>query len=435
VPALVVLGHLTVLVVVLTLHPADRLDEVFGDQDLGAMALRGLNARLGRIAGRTDPPRKLDDDAFSAALVQDGDLEPRYYLEYPHANLVSFGLPWCMFGPIEHAPPALLDSSLGNLTNHVPRSEREREIWRQLVRATAVYRVALFLLLTGIVFMLWRGYLPDGDLSSSCWPLLLPCGLYYALSRFDVLPVFFTTLALALQGRQRLFLSGASLAAGALSKIFPGFLLPIVVRYLWGQPRGRRGAALFLEGFVLVAAVGVGLPLVREGFASIWSPYQWQMNRPKFMWTVYGYLLPLSFGGDSLVARGFRSGAMLLTLMALAWRPIPDLATLVRRAGVLVVVFVLLQNVFSPQWVIWFWPFVPPLLGRVPGLAALIIVLDLATIAIWPYCPSWTLALDVLQLTRLLTMLGIVGVLLRDGSRRLPQWGCDPARAAPASLA
>ena len=44
--------------------------------------------------------------------------------------------------------------------------------------------------------------------------------------------------------------------------------------------------------------------------------------------------------------------------------------------GLVGVVFVLLQNVFSPQWVLWFWPFLLPLLGRRPGLAPLIVVLE-----------------------------------------------------------
>jgi hypothetical protein len=409
---------LTGLLFVLAVQPSDRLDEVFGDQDLAAMALRGLNASLGRIAGRTDVPPRIDDDAFSRALKDEAELQPRYYLEYPHANHALFCLPWWLFGPIEHAPPALLDSSLGNLTNHVPRDDEQRGLWRQFRRATVVYRVVLFLLLTGVVLVLWCGYLPNGDLCSPCWPLLLPCGLYYANNRFDLLPVFFTVLGLALLGRGRPFLSGACLAAGALSKIFPGLLLPLVLRYLLGQPRGRWLAAVWLTGFGLTVLAGVVPFLMREGFASVWSPYEWQMNRPKFMWTAYGYILPTTFGGVSFVARGFRSGALLLTLATLTWRPIPDLAALVRRGGVLVVVFVLLQNVFSPQWVLWFWPFLLPLLGRIPWLAALIVILDLATIALWPYGPTWTLAQDCLQSTRLGAMLAIVGVLCVSRTRQ-----------------
>ena len=131
------------------------------------------------------------------------------------------------------------------------------------------------------------------------------------------------------------------------------------------------------------------------------------------MWTAYGYILPTYLGGDALIARLFRTGVVLLTLAALTWRRIPDLPSLVRRSGILVVVFVLLQNVFSPQWVLWFWPFLLPLVGRIPRLAFLIVALDLATIAIWPFLPeSWPVVPHALQFLRLALMLAIVAVLL-----------------------
>ena len=226
VPVLVISGHLAYLVFVFAVQPADRLGtppslpgEVFGDQDLAAMALRGLNASQGRGAGRPDAPMTVDDDTFSRALKEDTDLQPRYYLEYPHANLMFFRVPWWLLGPADRAPPAVLDGALGNLIAHGPRDEAEPALWRQFRRATVVYRVALFLLLAGTVLVLWRGYRADGTLSSSCWPLLLPCGLYYTINRFDILPVFFTALGLALLGRRRHLrrhlLSGMCLATGA----------------------------------------------------------------------------------------------------------------------------------------------------------------------------------------------------------------------------
>ena len=289
VPCLVIFVHLAYLIFVLAVEPSDRLGTpahlpggIYGDQDLAAMALRGLNADLGRPAGRSDVPEVIDNKTFSRQLKEDTPLQSRYYLEYPHANLIFFRLPWWLFGPIEPAPPALLDGSLGNLVDHQAQDDSERDIWRQFRRATIVYRIALFLLLAGLVVILWRGYLPDGDLASSCWMLLLPCGLYYTINRFDILPVFFTALALALLGRRHHLLSGMCLAIGLLSKIFPGLLLPLVLRYLWGQPGGRRAAAIWLIGFTLTVCAAVLPPLIREGFAAVRSPYHWQMNRALF---------------------------------------------------------------------------------------------------------------------------------------------------------
>jgi hypothetical protein len=421
----VVLGHLGYLIFVLAVQPADRLSTpptlpngVYGDQDLATMALRALNAEYGRTAGRTDVPQGIDEETYSRQLKEETQLQSRYYLEYPHANLVFFRLPWWLFGPVQHAPAALLDGSFGNLVDHQPQDESDRDIWRQFRRATSVYRIALFLLLAGLVLILARGYLPDGDLSSSCWLLLLPCGLYYTINRFDILPVFFTALALALLGRRQNVLSGMCLAAGFLSKVFPGLLLPLVVRYLWSRPGGRRMAALWLAGFTLTVLAAVLPPLIREGLAAVESPYQWQVNRPQFLWAAYGYILPPFLGGDALVARLFRTGSVLLTLTALTWQRIPDLPALVRFGGVLVVVFVLLQNVFSPQWILWFWPFLLPMIGRYPRLTVLIVTLDLATIAIWPFMPpSLALVSDGIQFIRLGAMIGIIAVLLKTPAR------------------
>ena len=418
VPCFVILVHLAYLLLIFAVQSPDHLGEpdslageLYGDQDLAAITLRGLNANAGRSAGRMDPPGA-DAETFSKSLEEEKPLLPRYYLEYPHVNCAFFCLPWWIFGPLEPLPSAILDGDAFNLTYHTPRDDRERAIWRQLRRASIVYRVVLFLLLSGVVIILWRGYLPDGDLSSSCWPLFLPCALSYTVNRFDILPVFFTTLALALLGRRHHLFAGICLAIGAMSKIFPGLLLPLVLRYLLGQPGGRRAAAIWLVGFALTVLACLLPPLAREGLVSVWSPYEWQMNRQQFLWTAYGYILPPFLGGGSAVARGFRTGFVLLALCALTWRPIPDMAALVRRCGVLVCLFVLLQNVFSPQWILWFWPFVLPLLGRHSRLVWLIVVLDLATMAIWPHGPPWTFARDCLQSTRLAAMLGILGVLL-----------------------
>src|SRR5262245_42729306 len=68
---------------------------IFDEFDLTAMALRGLNADRGRLAGRMTPPGESQTGTnwrvpLPTDPVDEPPLEPRYFLEYPHAALLFF---------------------------------------------------------------------------------------------------------------------------------------------------------------------------------------------------------------------------------------------------------------------------------------------------------------------------------------------------------
>jgi hypothetical protein len=408
----------------------------FDDHDLTAIALRGLNSALGRTAGRTDEPTEIGQGQYDLALRQGRPLRPRYYLEYPHATLPLFRLGF-LGRPLPPAPAALLDGGHPNACRHLPQGEDQRELWRLFRRATRVYRALMVLCFFGLVLALRAGYGPDGGLTSDGLLLLLPATLFFAVNRFDVLPVLLTALSLACLGRRWVTASACLLAAGAMVKVFPALLAPLVLRYLLSD---RRLALRWAAAFAVTAAALVLWPLLSEGWQAVWAPYHVQLNRDRFLWTAYGYILPPQLADNIWWAKAFRLGTLLLAAAALVVRPIPDLPSLLRRAAVLLIAFVMLAVFYSPQWVLWLMPLLLPLGRGRPGLLRLVVALDLVTYLTWPFIGSeprlglggWGPAvMHVLAFARLGLLAALLVVLLRE-ERRSAREPEPPAAVAPA---
>ncbi len=409
----------------------------FDDYDMAAIALRGLNASLGRTAGRTDVPADLDtDEEYSRALLEDRPLQPHYYLEYPHATLLLFRLGF-VGKPLPPVPAALLDGGYGNVCRHWPDGADQQELWRRFRRAIRTYEALMVLCFFGLVLTLRAGYDRAGTLRSDGLLLLLPAALFFTVNRFDVVPTLLMALSLACLGRRWVVASACLLAAGAMVKVFPALLAPLVLRYLLPD---RRSVARWLAAFVLTALALVLWPVLREGWQAVWAPYQFQLNREPFGWTAYGYILPLRLAENTWWAKAFRLGTLLLAVAALVVRPIPDLPSLLRRAALALIVFVTLPVFYSPQWVLWLTPLLLPLGRRQRGLLGLAVALDLVTYVTWPLLgsaenPFWLglwepAVMDVLVIARFGILAGLAFLLLR-AERRASRTPALPV-AAPA---
>ena len=407
----------------------------FDDYDVTAMALRGLNATLGRSAGRKEPADDVDQGKYDQALKEGRPLEPHYYLEYPHAALLLFRLGW-LGQPLPAVPAALLDGGYGNIIWHTPDGPAESDLWRRFRRATRIYEALMVACLFGLVLTLRAGYDRAGTLASAGLPLLLlPGALFFTVNRFDVVPTLLTALSLACLGRRWLVASACLLAAGAMVKVFPVLLAPLVLRYL--LPDWQR-AARWLTAFAATASALVMWPLLREGWQAVWAPYEFQLNRTLFGWTAYGYILPLELAENTWWAKAFRLGALLLTEVALVVRPVPDLPSLLRRGAVVLIVFVTLPVFYSPQWILWLLPVLLPLGRRQPGLVWLAVALDLVTYLNWPFIGSGNLPrlepwdeplLGTLVYARFGILAALAILLLRA------EWRAARTNSAPAAAA
>jgi hypothetical protein len=258
----------------------------------------------------------------------------------------------------------------------------------------------------GLVAVLRAGYGPGGELRASGALLLLPATLYFTLNRFDIVPALLTALGLAYLGRRRVVASALLFAAATMVKVYPLFLAPLVVRYLWPRRRDAlRWAAAYLAGVLLFLVP----PLLLDGWEAVWAPYRFQLARARDGWSLYDSILPVALADNNLVGRGFRLGGLLVTLAALLWRRPPDLAGVLRRCAVVLIVFTSLSVFYSPQWILWLVPLLVPLAARQRGLGWLIVALDVATFFTFPVWPP--VGLHQVVIARFI-VLGTLAVLL-----------------------
>lgn len=370
--------------------PADMewLDQLlYDDNDFAAFALRAFNSRLGREAGGKDDPKILSDDEYTESLRQDQPLQPRYYLEYPHAALLLFRVPFVFEPELPTVPNAVLDGPHVSAVYHTP-GDGEEELWSFLHRVVTCYAVMMVVFYAALMAVLAAGYLPGGGLGYRGLLLILPGALFFSLNRFDVVPALLTALSFALLGRGRVTASAVALGAGTLVKVYPVFLAPLVVRYLFTakSPRVAVGWCLafaFALAAFLVPAVAVW------GVDQVAAPYVVQLSRKPEGWTVYSYLfsnkeLLAEVAGNGPLARGFRLGSLALVSALLLVRPIIDLSGVLRRGTVVLITFISLSVFYSPQWILWLTPLLLPLAGRNRRLVFLAAALDLVTWGQWP---------------------------------------------------
>jgi len=376
------------LAVILWLQPADHLgwgpDKapwlgrlVYDDFDVTAYAVRGLNAHAGRTPGLEEEP-----SCYLATALDDPgrSLRERYYLEYPVPALLLFRLGWDWQSDPQ-APAALHDAAYHAVVLHVPRDGTEGRLWSQVRRATQTYLILMAGCCAALMAVLLVGYERGGGLAGGAFLLALPAALYFGLNRFDLLPALLTALSLAALGRRWVIASAVLLAAAAAVKVYPALLAPLILRYLWAD---GRAAAAWVTAFAAAGAAVVLPSLFVFGWEAVWAPYRFQLARWPSPPTAYGYVLPDSLGKDDLRGHLFRQGALALGLLLLLWWRPADLAALLRRGALLLILVVTLPVFYSPQWLLWLVPLLAPLTRQQWPVLALAVALDAVTYLTFP---------------------------------------------------
>jgi hypothetical protein len=440
---------LVYLAAILWLQPADRLGDpeaapwlgraLYDAYDLAAFALRGLNASLGRSAGRLDEPAPKGPEAFAEALQEKppprtGDSP--YYLEYPHAALLLFRMPYLFPPPVPDLDiaPAMLDALQNDIVEHVPQTASEQVLWRKFRQASRFYNVAGIGCLLALMLVLCWGYGPDFGQPAPLALLLLPASLYFAANRFDIVPALLVALGLACLGRKYLVPSAVLFAFATLVKVYPVLVAPLVVRHLLGN---RREAAAWSFAFGLTVVGLLAGTVWLAGWEATLAPYRLQLSRPLGALTFFGLVWPESWAENTLLGMTVRLGSVVAAILLLAWSRPPNLNSLLRRAAVVLVVFVSFQVFYSPQWILWFIPLLLPMARRQRELLSLLIGLDLVTYLTFPLVydsgasPYQAEMFTVLVYVRALFLAVLVGVLLyaefrTAGGRPLPAPTMNP---------
>jgi hypothetical protein len=236
------------------------------------------------------------------------------------------------------------------------------------------------------------------------------CGVYLALGgfatvlgRYDLVPAAATVLAYWAARGRRFPLAYALLAVGALLKLYPVFLVPIVIleqyRALDRQPLRSSPPRAVIEGVALFAGiVAAGFAITAVINPGGWlGPFTYNAHRPLQVESVPASLLWLSgllglpttpdhsFHSYNLVGRldTLLSPLSELALVAgCCWiylRQLQGRLAFARALTLCVLVIVCTDRVFSPQYLIWVLPFVAiterdydPLWLAICGLTTLI---------------------------------------------------------------
>ena len=206
------------------------------------------------------------------------------------------------------------------------------------------------------------------------WWAAAPALFLYAFYNWDTLPLALLLGAILLHVRSRHTASGVVAGLGAAAKVFPGFLVPLVVLALLA--RGRYRAAALHGGAALLTFVAAHLPgylLAPDG----WDRFH-ELSRSRGMHVDSLWYLLAQVGGPDL-GRG-ALGVVSLGAFALSATAVVALGVRRRRPEdwwqlvlPVLVCFLLANKVYSPQYTLWLVPLMALVLRRAAPFVAVVL--------------------------------------------------------------
>ena len=214
------------------------------------------------------------------------------------------------------------------------------------------------------------------------WWAAAPALGFYALYNWDLLPVLLLVAAVVAHREGRDGMSGALAGLGAAAKLFPGFLVPLVVLGLLRQRRADQAVRHASAAAVAWAAVNVPVYLEAPG---AWRRF-WELNSTRSghvdsLWQLVARVTGWQPGTEALNVLGpalLVVGALGVVVVGVRRLPPDRTWELVLP---LLVVFLLTNKVFSPQYFLWLVPLM--VLCRTPTAPFLAAVLaDVAVFSV-----------------------------------------------------
>lgn len=186
---------------------------------------------------------------------------------------------------------------------------------------------------------------------SSIWYywILAPSFIVYSLYNYDLPAVMFSVLAYYFFTKNKYTYSAVSLALGTVIKFFPIYLLPL---FIINSPKGKRIQYFFIYSIVVIL---INLPYAMSDF-STWSyPYLWQITHnlshsakeQTYWWILYPYF------GKYL---GILSLAVFVSLYTYVAYRLKDKSLVIQMVAVLIL-FLLTDRIYSPQYNLYLLPF------------------------------------------------------------------------------
>ncbi len=355
-------------------------------------------------------------------------IDVRIYMAYAHA--FWFAVPPFHQFPVEYPPAALGVFSLA--------------LWPSLFGTLGAFTVWMAVILGGVYLLVVRysGHSAALLLLGYLWAGAAP----FLVARFDIVPTALTIGAFYAWRQNRTALAFALLVLGAFVKIYPAFLLPLLIGDRWCaslEPWNQRLRNLALE---LVPAAGICLVGIilpwwlnpEQAFRAfttagarpvqvetLWSIFIW-------LWSLLGHSTSIAFtfgshnwvGPLSLWLATVAKIALVLGPLAVLFGYLRGWLTRERAFLATLCVVVLSNSVFSTQYLIWILPFVAIIVGFDP-IWLLVCTFSLLETAYYPFNDPFS----GLQVNLFMVLITTRDLLLVVATVRLFQQAIPPATA------
>jgi uncharacterized membrane protein len=293
----------------------------------------------------------------------------------------------------------------------------------------------------------------------AAWLFALMPALAGAVLRthFDLLAAALLVAALWAVAARRPVLAFALLGVGAMTKLFPAVLVPVLVAWMAGRGEWRR--ALVCVAVFAAVVLAISAPFLGGGYA---DSYRFHLDRPIQVESTPAVVL-YALGGarvtgttttpDAYKSNGLVGGAadavravftalglLAIALIAwLAWRRAQTEEDALVCCAAAVVAFVALNKVLSPQYVAWLAPLAALCLAWRCRAAAVLLVAAIALTQV-EFPRRYALLVEGDAATRLivaardLVLLAALGALIARaaGAARSPAPGAAAARSGSA---
>jgi len=320
------------------------------------------------------------------------------------ANHIAAGqLPYRDFSS-EYPPIAVLNIFLPRLLGG--DSQAGYMNWFSVISATLAIGTAL-----AVAWLARRGWGSGRSLD----PVCVFAGLCLAAAplvvwRFDILPAFFSALALVAFAASRLGWAGVALGFGTMAKLYPAFLAPVFFAAAVIERRLRDAVTLGIALCVVVALILL-IPVLEAG-SNAFSYVLYQQDRGVEIEAVTGGLALLAHVANQVPATiNFGFGAYQVDSPVLSTLALPNLifevalvallvvacllsftrdqretgsiqpGTVVRYLFATVLLAMLANKVLSPQYIVWAFPFAALLPWR---QSLLVLVTAVVTTYLYP---------------------------------------------------
>lgn len=190
--------------------------------------------------------------------------------------------------------------------------------------------------------------------------LLLPAPLFFAINRFDVLPAYITLLSYKMIRDKRWLVASFLLGVGALTKWYPALLLPAYLIYY--QRNTRQIPWKMLLVFSITCFVIILPTLLAGGVDALLVPYRFHTVRgmesaslPTLLITFLSFLQGAPVNSERLT--------LVFLLLQVAIVPcvifvkIDNLDKLLNCCILIICGFIMFSRIYSPQWMLWIFPF------------------------------------------------------------------------------